>query len=222
MDEFAEDVVRPSPFPALQERFGALWKRCVLPDVASSDAQVYERLSQLYSEPRRYYHGWKHVVRCLKQFDLAAGLMQDPDAVEMALWFHDAVYKPGAPDNEQQSADFFVGLASGQFPGGWVAKIRDLILWTTHLERPSDSDGCLVVDIDLSSLGSSWRRFLRDSERIRNEFDGVPGHAFHSAQIRVLQSLLAREQVFYSDFFHRHCERRARRNVTRLIARLQR
>jgi predicted metal-dependent HD superfamily phosphohydrolase len=214
-------MVKTPVVGSLQERFGALWNRCAVPGVASSHTLAYEQLCEAYSEPHRHYHGWRHVTHCLEQFDLAASLMQDPNAVEMALWFHDAVFQPGARENERQSADLFVLRASGQFSDVLVGKVRDFILWTTHVEPPRNRDGCFVVDIDLSGLGSSWEKFLRDSKRIRKESKDVPDQIFCSAQVRFLQSLLERQRIFYSDVFHRGCEQRARRNIARLIARLQ-
>lgn len=213
-------MARTPTVGSLQARFGALWSRCIIPDVASLHALAYGQLNEAYADPRRRYHGWGHVAHCLQQFDLAAGQMQDPDAVEMALWFHDAVYTPGAPDNERQSADWFVARATGQFPDVLIDKVRAFILSTTHKEAPADRDGCFVVDIDLSGLGANWERFLRDSRQIRKECDAIPDHVFYPAHVRFLQSLLARPRVFYSDFFHRRYERRTRLNIARLITRI--
>jgi signal-transduction protein with cAMP-binding, CBS, and nucleotidyltransferase domain len=44
---------------------------------------------------------------CLAQLDLAKHLLKDADAVEMALWFHDLIYDPCAPDKESKSAERF-------------------------------------------------------------------------------------------------------------------
>jgi predicted metal-dependent HD superfamily phosphohydrolase len=58
--------------------------------------------------------------------------MKMPDAVKLALWFHDAVYVPGAVDNEQCSADLFSQWGRTGFSPTLVEKICSLILITSH------------------------------------------------------------------------------------------
>ena len=83
-----------------QHRWTALWPRAG----ASIPAGWYERLTAAYAEPHRHYHNQQHIAECLAEFDQARHLALQPEAVELALWFHDAVYDPKAGDNEEQSA----------------------------------------------------------------------------------------------------------------------
>jgi len=221
MVALANDMVSDSSFEALRERFRSLWVRSLLTDAESTAEPVFEELARRYSEPRRCYHGWTHLLNCLDRFDLAAALMHDSAAVEMALWFHDAVYEPGAPDNEQKSAELFVLLARRQFFPEFVNKVYEFILLTRHQEAPRGWDGRFAVDIDLSSFASSWDKFVRDSDNIRSENDHLADGVFYPKQVSFLRSLLERPSIFHSDYFYARYERIARLNITRLIAKLQ-
>jgi predicted metal-dependent HD superfamily phosphohydrolase len=105
------------------QRFQALWKRCEAP---FDPRPVFENLCCRYSEPHRIYHRCTHLVHCFQQLDLAYRLIQDPDAVEMALWFHDAIYIPRSLENEKESAELFVRAAGDHFRPSFVRKVYDL------------------------------------------------------------------------------------------------
>ena len=128
-----------------QAQFVALWQRNLGNAPGQAEA-VYARLVQLYCEPHRHYHTLAHIHHCLHEFNQAASLMDHPDAVAMALWFHDAIYVPGAMDNERRSAGLFrewsaaVGAAA-DFQTG----VSDLVMVTTHRTPPPWRDGQLVV-----------------------------------------------------------------------------
>ncbi|HET8746111.1 MAG TPA: N-methyl-D-aspartate receptor NMDAR2C subunit, partial [Ramlibacter sp.] len=55
---------------------------------------LYNQLVAAYSEAHRHYHTLQHLRACLAHLDAAATLAQHPVEVELALWFHDAVYDP--------------------------------------------------------------------------------------------------------------------------------
>ena len=79
---------------------------------APESNDVYTELVSAYSEIHRRYHVVQHVEDCLIQFDGAAEIANEPDEVELALWFHDAVYKPTSSDNELKSAEWALTFMS--------------------------------------------------------------------------------------------------------------
>lgn len=201
-------------------RFAALWRRCVAcePPVAN---EVYARLADLYAEPHRHYHTLTHIRNCLGEFDRAAALMDDPDAVEMALWFHDAIYVPGALDNEWQSAELFRQWSEGCADPAFRRRVGDLIMVTTHREPPGRRDERFIVDIDLSSFGLPWEAFERDGRRIRAEFPDFADDRYYPDHLRFLMALQDRPTVFRTDFFQQRYEQMACENIGRIIAELR-
>jgi predicted metal-dependent HD superfamily phosphohydrolase len=114
----------------------------------------YERLVAAYSEPHRHYHNTGHVANCLTRLDEYRSEARCLDEVEVALWFHDAIYKPRSRSNEFDSAewarDFLVTNGVGE---DTCARVYGHILATRHDGAPDDGDAGLVVDLDLSILG---------------------------------------------------------------------
>jgi predicted metal-dependent HD superfamily phosphohydrolase len=74
-----------------------------------------------------------------------------------------------------------------------------------------------MVDIDLSSFGSHWSEFLRDTRNVRKEQTHVPDAVYYPAHARFLKMLLNRSRIFHTDFFHERYEESARRNIDRLL-----
>jgi predicted metal-dependent HD superfamily phosphohydrolase len=98
----------------------------------------------------------------------------DPTAVQLAIWFHDAVYDPRASDNETRSADLAVDLLSSiGVPGSVIEKVVRLVRATAHLSSgvpPTDRDTATLLDADLAILGSSPARYQRYAADIRKEY----------------------------------------------------
>src|SRR6185436_2336575 len=85
-----------------RDRWNALWRAA---GAMQDTAPRCDQLIQLYNEPHRHYHNSRHITDCLSEFDLTRHLAKEPIAVELAIWFHDAIYDPRAADNEERSAD---------------------------------------------------------------------------------------------------------------------
>jgi predicted metal-dependent HD superfamily phosphohydrolase len=147
--------------------------------------------------------------------------MDDQDAVEMSIWFHDVIYDATASDNEERSAKYFSQTCSQDVDRQLKSKVHDLIIATMHKELPLTPDGKYLVDIDLSSFGLPWDKFLRDSEAVREEFSHLDDAEFYSAQKKFLESLLAREHFCFTEFFRQRHERTARENIRRYLDSLE-
>jgi len=201
-----------------RQRFEALWSRCI---GDGADA-AFDELDALYREPHRRYHTAAHIEHCLRQFDLAADRMEEPDAAEMALWFHDVIYDIPGSDNELRSAEWFAARADGRGSEQFRSKVHRLIMATTHVDRPPQTlDESFMLDIDLSSFGRPWEEFLCDSRAVRAELVHLSDAEFNTKQKKFLESLAARPRFCFTEFFRERHEARVRRNIERLLALLE-
>lgn len=199
------------------------WRRAWSGLGAQSHGQaVMEQLLASYAEPQRKYHQRQHLGECLAWFEQTSALAPQPAAVEVALWFHDAVYAPMRADNEEKSAALAVAaLSSAGVPREAVELVSALILATKHDARPTTPDQELLVDIDLAILGAEPGRFVEYERQIRAEYPLVPGFLFRRKRKAVLQSFLDRPRIFSSAFFNHKLEAAARRNLAAAIRALE-
>jgi predicted metal-dependent HD superfamily phosphohydrolase len=192
--------------------------------------EAFRDLDRRYRESGRHYHTWAHVAACLRELRRARRAAAAADqakagALELALWFHDAVYEPGREDNEERSAELAVRWASalGLAPAvGQRAAV--LIPATRHLPqgptRPDPAEA-LLRDIDLAVLGACRTRYLRYERGIAREYARMPVERFREGRVKLLRGLLARPELYATPGFRRRLERRARRNLARALVQLE-
>ncbi len=192
-------------------------------------AAAFADLAKRHGNPGRRYHTLAHVADCLAELDAAPGLCDRPDAVELALWFHDAVYDPRAADNEVRSAALLREAAArlGLDPA-LAARAGTLVRATAHLagsgDRPSDAgiarDAAAIHDIDLAILGAPRDRFDAYETAVRREYAFLPDPEWRSGRSRVLRMFLDMPRIYLTDPFRDRLESRARRNLADGLARL--
>lgn len=187
------------------------------------DALAAELLA-CYREPQRRYHTLQHLSECLGHLEAVLDQVPDPAAIELALWFHDAVYElagPGAASNELRSAQWAVqALLAGGAPPALARQVHDLIMATRHDALPATPDQCWLVDIDLSILGAVPARFDEYERQVRDEYAFVPEELFRRKRAEVLAGFVARAQIYSTPFFRDRLEAPARANLGRSIAAL--
>ncbi len=197
-----------------RERWGAPWRELGL----ATPAPVFDELLARYSEPHRHYHNLTHIADCLAHFDHARELCEHAAEVELALWFHDAIYDTHAKDNEAQSAAWAVRVLSDAGTAQAVReRVHALIMATCHTAAPDTPDACTLVDIDLSILGAVPGRFDAYENEIRAEYAWVPGFLFRATRRKILREFLARPSIYSTGKFKQSLESNARANLARSL-----
>lgn len=198
----------------LPERWHALWQRLG----ASPPPGELEALLARYREPHRHYHTLAHLEDCLAELDAARSLCERPDEVELALWYHDAIYEPYSSGNEVRSADWAERSArAAGLPAEAAGRVHALILATRHDALPQTPDARVLTDIDLAILGAEPERFDRYERQVRAEYRWVPGPLYRRARRKILQDFLAREALYATPGFRTRLETSARANLTRAL-----
>jgi predicted metal-dependent HD superfamily phosphohydrolase len=169
----------------------------------------------------RHYHTLRHLEACLVEFDQVRDLAIHASEVELALWFHDAVYRTWRSDNEAQSAALAVEILSqAGASSAAVHRVVTSILATRHRGRDPNGDAALVVDIDLSILGQSAETYLQFERSVRREYWWVPRRRYAAGRCAILDSFLKRASIYRYPEFQRRYEAIARVNLAQAIARL--
>lgn len=205
----------------LKGRFIDLWTRCLSSDRDCDPEAIWIALDRHYDEPHRHYHNQDHLLHCLCEFDAVRDRLQRPDEVEMAIWFHDVIYAPMGRENEANSVRFFEEVSCNHMRSEFVASVGDLIMVTTHRDPPESADQKYICDIDMSSFGTTWERFLTDSKNLKRE-SPAPDAEFYAGKCRFLRAILNRPRIFLTDYFYARYERQARGNIAYILSLIER
>lgn len=202
----------------IKQRWLALWQRL---HAHGDPNAVYDDLVARYSEPHRAYHTLTHIQHCLNEFWQIRNLVTRPVALELALWYHDAIYDTKTNDNEEKSATLArTMMRNAVLPDTLQQFVADCVIATKHTTIPTDPDICFLLDIDLSGLGKSEGVFNEHGRQIRKEYEWVPEHAFASGRAAILRSFLNRPNIYLTQFFREKYEAQARQNIIRALAQL--
>lgn len=200
---------------------------------------TFHRLNQVYRQPWRAYHTPQHIEACLVWCAKWRSEWHNWAAVEVAIWFHDAVYLPHRTDNETRSAQWAAAvLQRWQVEEAVRSWVVSAVLATQHgttqhqnqtpetadrhqlRDTPLDHDLARMLDLDLSILAASPREFSQYEAAIRREYASVSDSAFRVGRLAVLRSLWERDRLFQSPIGIACFEVRARQNLMNAIARL--
>lgn len=191
------------------------------------DDALKSELSALYQAGDRHYHNLTHIEAMLALAGEYRALLDDPDAVEAAIWFHDAIYDSRAKDNEAKSAELAEKRLAGRASSHRLARIAAMINATaTHQLPPfrdedALNDAALLLDMDMAILGAEPAAFDAYEKAVRLEYGWVEEPMWRAGRSAVLKSFLTRPNIFYTQSFRDRFEARARQNLERSLAVLQ-
>ncbi|MFZ0835797.1 MAG: metal-dependent phosphohydrolase [Mycobacterium sp.] len=179
-------------------------------------------LLALWAEPHRRYHTLGHLRDVLAHVEEVADHAADPDAVRLAAWYHDAVYR-GEPDDEECSAQRAeADLAALGVDPSFIAEVARLVRLTTgHDPARGDRNGEALCDADLAVLGTEPDRYRANTAAVRAEYAHVPDGDFRAGRARVVRALLAGPAVFHTPLARSRWESRARANLDRELRSLE-
>ena len=187
------------------------WKSLGLP------LEIGEDLIKRYNEPHRHYHNINHLHDCFIKFDSCQYLFKDTVSIQLAIWFHDAIWNPLSKVNEVSSANLFERTVT-TFN---TELIKNMILSTEkHFPLSFNQDLLYFLDIDLSILGANKSLFRKYEENICKEYSHVEPLDYLKGRSKILQKFLEREPMFYTKEMKLKYEKRARRNLNGLVTAL--
>jgi predicted metal-dependent HD superfamily phosphohydrolase len=214
-------MLSPPPLAPLQQGWARLLGRYVVSPAAAYP--VFDRLVARYSDPHRHYHNLEHIGEMLKVVGSLKDLARDIAAIELAVWFHDAVYDPRAKNNEERSAELAkselhpLGISSAL-----VDRLTALILATKHSGgEPPDIDTAILVDADLAILSADESRYDRYASAIRHEYDWVNVADYRTGRSAVLRHFLSLSRIYQTASMLEVGEATARANLRRELTHLE-
>jgi predicted metal-dependent HD superfamily phosphohydrolase len=168
-------------------------------------------LAMRYAEPWRAYHDAAHPGLLWHRHLAAQGSTEDIE-LGLAIAFHDAVFQPGAPDNEARSAALLLRAVPGASRA--AAAVR-----ATRDHGGYDGDDPLVarlLDLDLTPLAEPPLTFRANSQRLRAELPSLPEAEFLE-RVRTHLGHLRRAGPVYRTALGKPFEAAAQANIGALL-----
>ena len=160
-------------------------------------------LTDRYGETHRHYHTLTHIAAMFaKAKEVGADLSEEQT---IAVWYHDAVYVPGAHDNEVKSAVLAVEamatlLLNGRPRQKSLLTVEQIIL-STRDHVPLCEAAKVVIDLDLSilaaPLGDGYWTYVGD---IRKEYAAATEEQWCAGRVAFLSKFLERPRLFYTEW----------------------
>ncbi|MGY6502376.1 MAG: HD domain-containing protein [Acidimicrobiales bacterium] len=210
------DVLLPERWRDLAARIG--W-------TGDEATAVGTDLIDRYREPHRHYHDTVHLAAVLASLDELSAPVPPPVVVELAAWFHDAVYAGRPGDDETASAQLARGrLADSPLAEPDVEAVAAMVESTARHMDPTadhDSDTALLLDADLSILAAPVAQYETYVGGVRAEHADVDDERFRRGRLAVVEALLARDPLFLTPAGRSRLEPAARQNLRREQQRLR-
>lgn len=190
----------------------------------SADINLIEsywiEIEKQYSLKIRHYHNLSHIQNMLSLSEIVRDSIIDHTSFLFAIWYHDIIYKPTRKDNEEKSAILAEKrLKTLNIDEKSSKTIYNLIISTKKHEiiLAEHKDNALLLDIDLSILGSDWDTYQNYIQNIRKEYAMYPNFMYKKGRKKVLHHFLERKTLYFTEVFQNKFEEQARQNLLKEI-----
>ena len=209
-------------------RISAHWQDLAAAAFRADDRIVtteLDRLLDAYTHASRHYHDISHIDALLTLSNEHRAELADAVAVDLAIFYHDAVYDPARRDNEAASAA--LALVCLRTLGLDEISIQKVVLYveeTMHIGGAAtensipDLDLDHLLDFDLSILAAEPAAYNDYAQAIRREYAIYPDPAYRQGRITVLRRLLEMPRLYRVPALAAVWESRARANLARELA----
>lgn len=173
-----------------------------------------------WGEEHRKYHDRTHLLAVLEALDRLESPPETPRTVLLAAWFHDAVYRGVAGEDEEDSARLAEQLLErAGLPADDVDEVARLVRMTAdHRPASGDHPAALLSDADLSVLGGQPAAYARYLAAVREDFAHIGDADFAAGRAAVVRSLLELEPLLHTPRGREFWEDAARRNLQAELA----
>lgn len=168
-----------------------------------------------WGEEHRKYHGRTHLLAVLEALDRLTAPARPPRTIQLAAWFHDAVYRGIAGEDEEESARLAeerlgrAGLSADE-----VDEVARLVRMTAdHRPAPGDEAAALLSDADLSVLAGDPGAYARYLAAVREDFAHIGDADFAAGRAAVVRQLLELDPLFHTARGRELWQDTARRNL---------
>ena len=188
----------------------------------TNDADLRQKLwleiEKYYSGKKRHYHNLKHLENLLAELTELKTVVNNWDAIVLAIFYHDVVYKAHRKDNEEQSALLAnTHLQQLNCQAVLIDQVNKLILATKSHQLSDDADVNLFTDADLSILGKDWETYNTYCFNVRKEYAIYPDLLYKPGRKNALQHFLSMNRIFKTEHFYKKYEESAKKNMEREI-----
>jgi predicted metal-dependent HD superfamily phosphohydrolase len=171
-------------------------------------------LYHAYRAPGRVYHGLNHITELFEEFEevLVAGLVENEEAMRLAIWYHDYFQDHNGDDEEKSAKQGYIAALDLGYPEEFAKIVHRLILVTKHgAYEPVTNDEKLMVDLDLVPFAAA--NFTERTAWVRQEYSEVPDDTFFPARKAILKAFLARPSIYHTPYFQNRYGEAAKANL---------
>lgn len=160
------------------------------------------------------YHKRLHVVDCMNELYGVKHLLENPDAVECALLFHDIIYDPTSTTNEEESAAVAEKLLIQRgVSKDFIEIVKNLILATKPGSTPKSNDEKYIKDIDMSIFGKDEKKYIQYAKDVKREYYMYTKEQYKEWRSSFLKTLIEKENIYHTEYFTEKYMNQVEKNI---------